>query len=380
MLEVVGLRKTFKSDKEEVFALDDVSLFAEPGEIVTLLGPSGCGKTTTLRCIAGLEHPNSGEIHIDGSTVFSSAQDVDTKASQRKLAMVFQSYAIWPHMTVFRNVAFPLRAAKVPRSELEQRVQRALEMVGLAHAAQRPATKLSGGQQQRVALARAIVQRSSLLLLDEPLSNLDAALRIQMRSELKSIQREVGTTSIYVTHDQEEAMSLSDRVYLFKDGRIVDSGIPEELYLRPKSNFAACFLGAANILSVRGITAEAGHFRATLENGLSFAAVRTGALPSGEINIMVRPEHVEISETALGLSSSPNLSANGTIVRRSFSGNLVDYTVNLSDQFLEIRAQTLSHKLVPVGAKVTVNVPAENCIVVDAEVDEKLNGGMVLTL
>lgn len=380
MLEVVGLRKTFKSDKEEILALDDVSLVAEPGEIVTLLGPSGCGKTTTLRCIAGLEHPSSGEISIDGSTVFSSAQNVDIKASQRKLSMVFQSYAIWPHMTVFRNVAFPLRAAKVPRLEMEQRVQRALEMVGLAHTAQRPATKLSGGQQQRVALARAIVQRSSLLLLDEPLSNLDAALRIQMRGELKSIQREVGTTSIYVTHDQEEAMSLSDRVYLFKDGRIVDSGVPEELYLRPKSNFAARFLGAANIFAVRGVVAEAGHFRATLESGLSFAAVGTGDLPAGKVDIMVRPEHVEISETADGLSSSPNLSATGTIIGRSFSGNLVDYTVRLSDQSLEIRAQTLSQNLVPVDATVTINVPAENCIVVDAEVDEKLNGTSVPAL
>ncbi|RZJ17560.1 MAG: ABC transporter ATP-binding protein, partial [Haliea sp.] len=227
-----------------------ISLSIQSGEFLTLLGPSGCGKTTTLRSVAGLETPTTGTISIGGKPVFSSAPKCNVPTHARDIAMVFQSYAIWPHMTVGQNVAFPLDVMKLPREESRRRVAEALDMVGLGSYAERSATQLSGGQQQRVAIARALVRRSAVMLLDEPLSNLDAKLREQMRVELRDLLKQVGMTAIYVTHDQEEALMLSDRIVLMNAGRLVEIGTPRSLYLSPVSVFGATFLGAAEVVPV----------------------------------------------------------------------------------------------------------------------------------
>jgi iron(III) transport system ATP-binding protein len=232
-------------------ALDKVSFEVAEGEFFTLLGPSGCGKTTTLQCIAGLEVPSAGRITMGGQTVFSSEQNLVVPANKRDLGMVFQSYAIWPHMTVFDNVAFPLihGPRKAAKADIAPRVHAALARVQLDHLADRPAPLLSGGQQQRVALARALVHAPRLLLLDEPLSNLDAKLRDRMRGELRVLVKSLGITTIFVTHDQVEAMSMSDRVALMRDGQIVQIGAPREIYLKPTSAFTANFMGHSNMIA-----------------------------------------------------------------------------------------------------------------------------------
>ena len=232
-----------------VHAVDDVSFTIEQGEFFTLLGPSGCGKTTTLRCVAGLERPQSGKIHLRGRAVFDASNRVFVVPNQRNIGMVFQSYAIWPHLTVFNNVAFPLKAAgQYNLKSMRDKVARSLDLVGLAGFEERPATQLSGGQQQRVALARALVKEPDLLLLDEPLSNLDTKLRERMRAELKRLQRELGITTLYVTHDQMEGILLSDRIAVMNGGRILQLGKPDEVYERPDSQFVADFMGSTNLL------------------------------------------------------------------------------------------------------------------------------------
>ena len=233
MLEVSDLQKFFEGhDGQQVRAVDGVSISVEEGHMFTLLGPSGCGKTTMLRCIAGLERAHGGEISIGESSVFSHRRRINMPVHERDIGMVFQSYAIWPHMNVFRNVAFPLTVArKRPRApEIERRVMEALKLVQLDQLAGRDSTKLSGGQQQRLALARALVRNPKLLLLDEPLSNLDAKLREQMRFELRRLQRELGVTTLYVTHDQFEALALSDQIAVMRDGHIEQLGTPREIY------------------------------------------------------------------------------------------------------------------------------------------------------
>src|SRR5438874_4855102 len=256
MLEVRNLAKSFSAGKREargrVLAVDDVSFEVAAGELFTLLGPSGCGKTTTLRSIAGLEVPDEGEISVGGRVFFSSSPRIQVPANERGLGMVFQSYAIWPHMNVHKNVAFPLevlpRQQRPSRREIRERVERVLTVVNLDHVAARQATDLSGGQQQRLALARALVMEPPLLLLDEPLSNLDAKLRENMRFELKRLQRELGITGVYVTHDQVEALAMSNRVAVMRDGRLEQVGRPREIYERPRSKFVADFIGTSNFI------------------------------------------------------------------------------------------------------------------------------------
>jgi iron(III) transport system ATP-binding protein len=249
VVEVVGLRKRFEAENGSVHALDGVSFAVPEGSLFTLLGPSGCGKTTSLRSIAGLERPDAGRIRIGDRTVFSSDPSVFVPPEQRQIGMVFQSYAIWPHMTVFDNVAYPLRGRRMSKADVNRRVGDVLALVGLGELANRPAPNLSGGQQQRVALARALVAEPRVLLLDEPLSNLDAKLRQQMRTEIRRLQRLSGVTAVYVTHDQEEALAVSDEIVFMAEGRIVERGRPEDLYLRPQSRLTADFLGEANFLA-----------------------------------------------------------------------------------------------------------------------------------
>ena len=269
----------------DVTAVDNVSFDIAPGEMVTLLGPSGCGKTTTLRAVAGLETPSGGTIRLNGETVYSANERRAVPAEKRGVSMVFQSYAIWPHMTVFENVAYGLRVRKLPQAEVRQNVQRVLEMVQMQDFADRPASKLSGGQQQRVAVARAIAFSPSVLLFDEPLSNLDAKLRAEMRVELRELQRRLDITSLYVTHDQEEALAISDRVIVMNGGRIEQIGTPEDIYNRPRTRFAADFVGSANLIAgkVRG---PSGHRR--------YADLRCGrrdATGSRRVRCITRPEN-----------------------------------------------------------------------------------------
>ncbi|MGI8525054.1 MAG: ABC transporter ATP-binding protein [Pseudolabrys sp.] len=246
-IEVEGLEVNFGP----VPAVRGVSFSVLHGEQLTLLGPSGCGKTTTLRAIAGLEQPATGEIRIDGVPVYSSARRINTPAEKRGLSMVFQSYAIWPHMSVFDNVAYGLRVRKAGAAEITEKVGHALDLVQMGEYSSRSASQLSGGQQQRVALARAFVFSPSVLLFDEPLSNLDAKLRADMRIELRELQHRLGITSVYVTHDLEEALAMSDRIVVMRDGSIEQTGTPDEIYRLPRSAFVADFVGSANLIRGR---------------------------------------------------------------------------------------------------------------------------------
>jgi ABC-type Fe3+/spermidine/putrescine transport system ATPase subunit len=293
-LEVRNLVKIFG----KITAVDNVSFKVEQGEVVTLLGPSGCGKTTTLRMVAGFEKPNAGEVEIAGRMVVSTNRRIHVPPERRDIGMVFQSYAIWPHMTVFENVAFPLKVRRANRGEIKERVEKTLDLVGLANFSDRPAILLSGGQQQRVSLARALVYSPSILLLDEPLSNLDAKLREQMRIELKRLQQQLGFTVLFVTHDQIEAMSLSTRLALMNQGRIEQIGGPQEVYEHPQTPFAEDFLG--RILRFRGkIIEKRQGFEVVEFDGLKDVQVRVpesvdGANVGKRVLVAIRPEDTRI--------------------------------------------------------------------------------------
>ncbi len=310
MIRVRGVSKRFVAGAERVAALSDIGFEVESHRFFTLLGPSGCGKSTLLRCVAGLELPDGGEIEIGGERVFSATAGINLAPDRRRIGMVFQSYAIWPHMTVYQNVAFPLEVKRV--SEVRTRTMQALELVGLAGVAERYASRLSGGQQQRVAFARAIVAEPEVLLLDEPLSNLDAALREQMCSELSRLHERVRLTTLYVTHDQGEALSLSDQIAVMRDGRFVEVGTPEALWNRPRTIFAAQFLGGANIIA-GDARKEAGG--AAVQTG--FGVVHTVRDASGPIALFVRPEHVALVDAGGG----PNR-FQGRVVSQRFLGEV----------------------------------------------------------
>ncbi|MBV9811555.1 MAG: ABC transporter ATP-binding protein, partial [Acetobacteraceae bacterium] len=246
LVSIRDLRKTYPGRRTGPPALGGISLDVAPGEFVVLLGPSGCGKTTLLRCIAGLEQADAGEILLAGDVVFSAQRGIALPPEERRLSMVFQSYALWPHMSVAENVAFPLRSTRLTRAETEDRVRRVLELVALDGLADAYPGRLSGGQQQRVALARALVANSRLVLFDEPLSNLDAKVRDRLRGELSTLQRQLGFGAVYVTHDQAEALALADRLVVMQAGRIAQVGPPVDVYLAPGSRYVADFLGGAN--------------------------------------------------------------------------------------------------------------------------------------
>jgi iron(III) transport system ATP-binding protein len=343
-------------------AINDVSLSVARGEFFTLLGPSGCGKTSTLRCIAGLEMPDSGEIRIGDQPVFSSAARIAVAANRRDLAMVFQSYAIWPHMTVFENVAFPLRARRIGGAALKQRVTAALATVGLGALADRPAPLLSGGQQQRVALARAIVSDSKLLLLDEPLSNLDAELRLQMRSELRELQSRLGVTMIYVTHDQEEAMSLSDRIAVMLNGSVVEVDTPDNLYLRPRHAFTAKFVGQSDLIECDVAEPPRG---GTVTVSTPFGNIASTVFPEtlspGRNSLLVRPEHIELLPPGAVGADRTNV-FEGRIASSMFLGRLFDHRVAIGDRSLQV--QTLSNARWQQGDTVHVRLPQSRCVVV----------------
>jgi iron(III) transport system ATP-binding protein len=311
------------------------------GSFFTMLGPSGCGKTTTLRCIAGLEHPDRGTIEVGDQTFVDSAKGHFLPANLRRIGMVFQSYAIWPHMTVFDNVAFPLTVAKDRKysdEEKKQLVGEALERVSLAGFQTRPATRLSGGQQQRVALARAIVRHPILLLLDEPLSNLDAALRDEMRNELKRLQQQIGITTIYVTHDQAEALEMSDLLAVIDHGRIVQLDAPREVYARPKNMFVAKFVGSTNILNgTARENVQAGQVgKIDIGDGRSILGLFTAACDAGTaISVSLRPEALSLRRTGSAASSDNNVLP-VRVQQCGFLGSLLKYRVSTGSQELQV--------------------------------------------
>ena len=308
MLRVEGLTKIFDNSTDQIAGgIRDASFTLEPGTFFTLLGPSGCGKTTTLRCIAGLETPDAGTIAVEGRTLFDAKSRVNVPVEQRSVGMVFQSYAIWPHMTVAENVAFPFTVSKQRRyskAEIAEGVRRALAIVDLAGFEQRPATRLSGGQQQRVALARAVVHEPRLLLLDEPLSNLDAQLRDEMRSELKRLQSKIGITTVYVTHDQSEALALSDRIAVIDRGNITQIGSPQDIYFRPANPFVARFVGATNLLTGRLLGSANGKASVEVLNGRQIqCVVPQGIDDPASVAVSIRPESIKLLARAGGAAA-----------------------------------------------------------------------------
>lgn len=294
VIAVRDLKRTFEVGRQRVNAVDGVSLEAPEGRILTLLGPSGCGKSTTLRCIAGLERPDSGEILFDGRVVFSHRQRIFVPPERRNIGMVFQSYGIWPHLTVFENVAYPLEVRRLPAPEIRERVANALNLVGLSGLADRPAPFLSGGQQQRVALARALVYEPSVLLLDEPLSNLDAKVREQVREEIRTLQRHLGITTVYVTHDQLEALSLSDVVAVMHEGRLVEIGTPQQLYQRPRARFTSDFLGGISYLSGKIASRDGGTVMIDTAQGRLRGRTVQEVSEGDTVLAGIRPEHITL--------------------------------------------------------------------------------------
>ncbi|MFP5336760.1 MAG: ABC transporter ATP-binding protein [Actinomycetes bacterium] len=365
MLTIEHLVKTYTADKarkghkgqgpSSVHAIDDVSFEVEEGELFTLLGPSGCGKTTTLRSIAGLEKPDRGRIVVGDRVMFAggngTGRNVNMPANQRGLGMVFQSYAIWPHMTVFDNVAFPLqvrkRSQRPSKKEIRERVERVLETMELSEQIDRQATKLSGGQQQRLALARALVIQPPLLLLDEPLSNLDAKLRESLRYELKRLQRELGITSIYVTHDQVEALALSTHIAVMREGKIVQLGKPREVYTDPTNKFVAEFIGTSNFIPATIGEHSGTHYVVETANGTLYID-SAHELPVGhEVVVSIRPEAVEL--TTAPRDGAPN-EWHGTVVTRAFLGDAVDHVVAVGKQ--EVRVRTNPDVSIEAGRQV----------------------------
>ncbi|HEY7240318.1 MAG TPA: ABC transporter ATP-binding protein [Burkholderiales bacterium] len=362
MLNVSGLCTEYADERGSVIrAAQEVSFEVPAGKLFTLLGPSGCGKTTTLRSIAGLERPRSGEIAVGGQTIFSSRSGIFVPPNRRGLGMVFQSYAIWPHMTVFGNAAFPLqvRNQRLSRKQIEDRVGRVLKVVALEDMAGREATKLSGGQQQRLALARALVMEPPLLLLDEPLSNLDAKLRERMRFELKRLQRDLGITTVYVTHDQSEALALSHSIAVMNLGRIQQTGAPREIYERPANQFVADFIGTTNFLraTVNAADGATGFCRVSSEVGE--LEVRAGdTLQAGsQVVISVRPEDIQLSE------GRPHAGSNvleGTVDTKVFLGESVDFRVKVNERVLQSRAHpSLGTR---VGHPIYLSLDPQKCV------------------
>ena len=343
-IRVDGLSKRF-GDK---LVIDDVSFVAADGEFVSLLGPSGCGKTTALRCVAGLEIPDAGHIEIGGRVVFDAARGEAVPPHQRNIGMVFQSYALWPHLTVFENVAFPLQIRKLAKDEIARRVAETLGLVGLGDLGDRKSSELSGGQQQRVAVARAIVQSPDAMLLDEPLSNLDAKLRDRTRAEIHRLQRDLGIAAMYVTHDQAEALALSDRVLVMREGRIVQEGTPREIYEQPASEFVADVVGAANFLDV------------VSEPGGAAVDVRRGSLAGGIGRLILRPDRIAIAPAGAAEDLAP-ARIGGTVRQRLFLGSHFEYVVMVAG---ETTVRVFARREIPEGTPVLLGIDGQDCVLV----------------
>lgn len=357
-IEIEHLTKRYGA----VTAVDDLSLTIDEGELLVLLGPSGCGKTTTMRAIVGLEDPSAGRIRVGDAAVYDSARGINVPSNRRQMGMVFQSYAIWPHKTVFENVSYPLERQGLARAAIAERVAHTLALVGLANFAGRGASLLSGGQMQRVALARSIVAQPRVLLLDEPLSNLDAKLRDRLRFELREIQQRLGITAVYVTHDQSEALALADRIAVMRDGKIVQLDTPKAIYQRPVNTFVADFLGVGNILPGDVVSVgDGGLAEVQIHPGDMTVRSATPAALGDRTHVCVRPEHLILS------ARRPN---GGADLRRSvlpvtvevatFLGNQVRYLVNCGDQFKLNVVSTDTETIFGRGASLYASLHADN--------------------
>lgn len=336
-VEIRNLTKTFVTNKnDQVKAVDNINLTINPGEFVCLLGPSGCGKTTTLRMLAGFEIPTAGEILIGDKNVANLTPD------KRDTAMVFQNYALFPHMNVYDNISYGLKIQKLPRNEIKKRVETILNLMKMNDFAQRVPSEMSGGQQQRVSLARALIMESGVLLFDEPLSNLDAKLRLHMRDEIRKIQKQVGISSIYVTHDQEEAMGLSDKIVIMKDGMIQQVGSPREIYQKPVNEFVAQFIGRANILDGKIIDENEQNVILDI-HGVKYETEKTTGHRVGEnVKFMIRPESFVIGGKDF----------QADVTKSIFMGSHHEYEVNIFGKTFEISENNPMRKLtVDVGGK-----------------------------
>ena len=335
MIKLTGLTKRYPGRSVTANAVDGIDLEIPEGKLVTLLGPSGCGKTTTLRLIAGLERPDHGVVEIGGQVVSDPAHHVFVGPHRRPIGIVFQSYAIWPHMTVIENVMFPLRVARPrpKRSQARGTAMQALELVGLKDFADRPAPALSGGQQQRVALARALVREPKVLLLDEPLSNLDKGLRGRMRDEIRAVQQRLGITTVFVTHDQDEALAISDDVVVMNGGHLIERGLPQEIYTYPRDEFTARFLGVSN--SLDGVVEAVGPDGATVVFGTrSMLCAKSGDVrPGDRVSVFLRPESFRLSRR-----QHSDGAWQGSIEFSIYHGDCWDYHVRLGDNVLKVRA------------------------------------------
>ncbi len=331
-IRIRGVLKHYQSEGRTIKALDGVDLTIPSHEIFTLLGPSGCGKTTLLRCIVGLEAPDDGEISIGGEVVWSKQKNINVPPEKRGLGMVFQTYAIWPHMNVFDNVAYPLQVRNVDKDRIRERVTNVLRFVQLEGYESRPATRLSGGQQQRVALARALIAEPKVILFDEPLSNLDAKLREETRKELKGFLSRLQITGVYVTHDRVEALALSDRIAVMRAGRLVEVGTPQKIYFDADTQFVADFIGRANLVTAR-VRGEQGGYT-VVECGLgTIACARRDFAPGTDVTLCIRPEFIHIVP---GEASGAN-AVNGRIESQVFVGETYESEVRAGTELLLAR-------------------------------------------
>ena len=362
MIEIRGLHVRYQSERGEMHAVRGIDLAVKEGQFYTLLGPSGCGKTTTLRCLAGLEIASAGEIFIAGKTVYSSSRRITVPPHERDIGMVFQSYAIWPHMTVFENVAFPLREmrGRFSRSEIKQKVLQALHLVQLFGLEDRPAPFLSGGQQQRLALARALVREPKVLLLDEPLSNLDAKLREDTRVELRAIVKRLGITTVYVTHDQLEALTMSDVVAVMNQGNIVQEASPTEIYRAPKERFVANFIGLTNFLEghVTALSNGGGHGVVETASGSLHCVIPPTANVKDAVIVMVRPEDINLSPPG---PAAPGLNhLEGKVTAALFMGEAMEYQIALPGG-ATMRLKLHASNVVNTGDTVRIHIQPSQC-------------------
>jgi iron(III) transport system ATP-binding protein len=353
-ITIQGLTKSFSTGDDAPAAVSDLNLDIKDNQFITLLGPSGCGKTTTLRMIAGYIVPDAGTIYVNNRLVSSPGNVVPP--DQRGMGMVFQNYAVWPHKTVYENIVFGLKLRKLPAATIKKRLGDVVELVNLTGLEQRYPNELSGGQQQRVALARSLVVEPEILLLDEPLSNLDAKLREQMRVELKRLQRRTGITFVYVTHDQAEALALSDHVAVIHGGRLQQYGTPQEVYAQPANRVVADFMGLVNLVPAKVTAVRDGMGTVEAAGGLRLEVPLANGIKAGDgVEVSIRPENIRLGPvTAAG--------ARGTISDRTFLGNISEYYANL-DSGPALRVQTHPAQVFAVGDAVAIEIDATQCSV-----------------
>lgn len=357
-IDIRNLFKTFK----KVVAVNHIDLEVQQGEMLTLLGPSGCGKTTTLRCIAGLEKPEGGDIIIDGRPMLSKGF---VPPAERGIGMVFQNYAVWPHMRVFNNVVYGMKLQKISKEEIRDRAEKVLGLVGLEGLEDRYPAQLSGGQQQRVALARALVRNPKVLLLDEPLSNLDAKLREKMRFEIKSLVRRMGITAVYVTHDQAEAMVISDRIAVMNAGDVVQVGTPDEIYEKPANRFVADFIGTMNFIPGSIVEAVSGTDTVHVKTGFTDRMICTSVgdidtTPGKEVFASIRPEDVDV---IIEVNEDRENQFKGTIAHKAYLGNFLYFFVNVDGS--EIRVQVPHYLPHEEGEEILLYFKPEKCMILE---------------